>query len=133
MSNESVLMQMLGSTMRYTSQRQTVLAHNIANVDTPGFQAQDLKKLDFSQMAAEASNKLPMRVTSAGHNPGINTKPSYYRAEDDRKTFEISPTGNNVDLEDQMAKVSDTGAQSQIAQTIYKKYTGMYRLALGNR
>lgn len=132
-NNDSTLMQMLGSQMRYMSQRQGVLAQNIANVDTPGYEARDLQKLDFSHMAEQAAGRLQLRSTSPNHLLGISSKPTAYRDTADRKTFEISPTGNNVVLDEQMAKLSETGSQFQISQSLYKKITGMYRMALGNR
>lgn len=131
-NNDSTLMKMLGSQMRYLSQRQGVLAQNISNVDTPGYNARDIKKPDFSTMAEQAAGNLQMRATSPKHLHGTAGKPGAYRDEQDRKTFEISPTGNNVVLDEQMAKISETGSQFQISQSLYKKFTGMYRLALGN-
>ncbi len=131
-NNDSILMQMLGTKMRYTSQRQGVLAQNIANVDTPAYKAQDMKKLDFSKLASSAATKLMMNTTSNKHLSGLQSKPGNFAIMDDRTTMEINPTGNNVTLEDQMAKLSDTGAEFQISQSLYKKFTGMYRMALGN-
>lgn len=130
--SDSVLMTMLNTSMRYDTQRQKVLAENISNLDTPGYRAQDLKKLDFKHMAAEA-HRLEMRATSPKHLSGTLGGSSDYASEEDRKNFEITPTGNSVVLEEQMGKVSDTGASYQISNSLYKKYTAMYRASLGNK
>jgi flagellar basal-body rod protein FlgB len=50
---ESVLTEMIDQKMRYSSQRVSVLAQNIANVDTPGFKAKDVQAPDFNQMLEE--------------------------------------------------------------------------------
>lgn len=132
-STDSTLMQMLTGQMRYMSSRQSVLAQNIANVDTPQYQAQDLKKLDFANLAAAESHRLDLRATSAKHMHGTIDPGTAFAAQKDRDTFEITPVGNNVVLEEQMANISDTGAQFQIANSLFKKFHTMYRAALGNR
>lgn len=133
-NNDSTLMQMLASQMRYMAQRQGVLAQNIANVDTPGYKARDLKKLDFSKMAEVEAGRLAMRQTTGQHLNGTHAvSGDRFRSDSDRKNFEISPTGNSVVLDEQMAKVSDTTTKFQISESLLKKFNGMYRLALGNR
>lgn len=130
---DSALMQMLTGQMRYMSQRQSVLAQNIANLDSPGYKAQDLKKVDFASLVSAASGQLEMRTTSAKHIKDAGSGTGGFATEFQRETFERSPVGNNIVLEEQMAKVSDTGAQYQVASALFKKFTGLYRLALGNR
>ena len=41
--------------MSWLGERQTVLAQNVANADTPGFAARDLKAPDFSRLMAQPS------------------------------------------------------------------------------
>lgn len=130
----SPLMQMLETSMRYNAQRQATLAQNIANVDTPNYKAQDLKKPDFNAMVSgHMGGGMSMTQTSSKHISGTLGGASAFAAMADDNTSEISPTGNNVGLEDQMAKVSDTGAQFSIASSLLKKFESMYRIALGNR
>ncbi len=128
---EPVLNSMMKSHMKYMTERQHVLAQNIANIDTPAYQARDLKKLDFGSMANAMSNKLEMRVTSPKHLSGTGAAPKNFRDEKDKTTFESTPTQNNVVLEDQMAKVSDTGAEYNLSSNMMRKYTQLYRRAAG--
>ena len=123
-------MNMLSTQMRYLTQRQGVLSQNIANIDTPNYKAQDLKKLDFANMASAESNRLEMRATSGKHLTGTGGRGTF-GSQDVRSTFEITPVGNNVGLEEEMAKISRTGADYQVASSMYKKFTTMYRAALG--
>lgn len=139
-SNDSPLMNMLSQQMRFMSQRQGVLAHNIANADTPAYRAQDLKGLDFESMAKGAATgdvqfraAGQLRQTSTKHMGGTLAGASGFRAQEIRDAMEITPVGNNVVLEEEMAKVSDTGAKFQISNSLMKKFTTMYRSALGNR
>jgi flagellar basal-body rod protein FlgB len=130
---EPTLNTLMKGHMKYMTKRQEVLAHNIANIDTPGFKARDLKKVDFGEMATTANTQLDMRVTSPKHLDGtLISGNSRFGTEKDRETFETTPTQNNVVLEDQMGKISDTGAQFQMSSNLMRKYTQLYRKAAGS-
>lgn len=126
------LFSMMKTKMGYLSERQDVLSQNIANVDTPGYQARDLKKLEFENMAMMHANKLAMRATSAAHQQPDRQEPDY-RAEKTRKTYEMSPTKNKVVIEEQMMKVAETSMQYQATTNLYKKMSEMFKTAIGNR
>lgn len=131
MSGDTPLMNMLSGQMRYLTQRQGVLAQNIAQIDTPGYRTQDLAKPDFNAMAGASSGRLAMTTTSPKHLGAAAG--GAISAQEVRETFETTPTGNNVGLEDEMAKISQTGADYQMASSMFKKFTQLYRSALGNR
>ena len=130
--NEPTLNTMLKSHMKYMSERQGVLAQNIANIDTPGYKARDVKKPDFSKMAEATNKRLEMRITSPKHLNGTLGAGSSFDTIKTKDTFETSPTKNNVVLEDQMAKVSDTGSQYQLSSSMMRKFTQLYRKAAGS-
>ena len=60
------LLRLAGSLASYSAQRQSVLAENIANSDTPGYRAKDLRPFGemLEKSASEASH---MRATRPGH------------------------------------------------------------------
>lgn len=130
--NSSSVMKMAKTQMAYNMQRQTLLGSNIANIDTPGFEARDLKKLDFANMADAEANRLEMRATAPKHMPGINPYSGPYRSEKERNTFESTPVGNNVVLEEQMAKVNEVGLQYQLASGVYRKMNNLFKIAIGS-
>jgi flagellar basal-body rod protein FlgB len=125
------LMNMMATKMGYLAERQDVLSHNIANIDTPGYKARDLKELDFKRLAANQANKLKMRMTSSLHSGGMPKMPDDFRDEKTRKTFETTPVENNISLEEQMAKVADTQLEYQKVTNLYRKTTSMFKTALG--
>jgi len=131
--NDSTVMRMATSSMRYNMQRQNELARNIANIDTPGFAARDLKPLDFEHLAAAEANRLNMRATAPTHMEGFSKNSGPFKDEATRRTFESTPLKNNVVLEQQMAKVNETGINYQLASNIYSKMQGMFKIAIGNK
>jgi flagellar basal-body rod protein FlgB len=130
---EPIIVNMLKTQMSYLTERQGLLAQNMSNMDTPGYTEQDLKKVDFAEMARSGNGPtLAMRTASGGTSMnGTLNGNTPFSGEKIRKSFEVTPTGNNVVLEEQMAKISDTGAQFQIASSLYKKFNSLYNTALG--
>ena len=126
------LMSMLRTRMSWLNSRQTLLSQNVANSDTPGYAARDLKPVDFASELACAGPKefSGMAVT----NPRDIALPSGAGAEGDEQQTEAetSPGGNSVSLEEEMIKVADTQAQYQAASNIYSKTIGMMRTAIGS-
>ena len=112
--------------LTWTAQRQTVLAANIANVSTPGFQARDVTS--FAQILSGTGTMAPAQ-TQPGHMSGtvstgvasLTRQPSKVRALD----------GNSVALDEQLTKVADTETTVSLVTTIWKKYVGMFNTALG--
>jgi len=113
--------------MAYLNQRQSVLAENVANTDTPGYKARDLAPISFGDALKQAS--IGMAVTDPHHivppsMAGVNIKT--IKAE----SSETLPNGNNVDVEQQMMEVSKTAVDYQGITSIYKAIGELFNLAL---
>ncbi len=122
---------MLRAKMGWLQARQGVLAENVANANTPKFQAKDLKEISFDDMVSAERPHVATRTTHTAHIPLAPTSsPSPYRVQD-RPDTEVSPSGNSVVLEDQMLKISSNQADFQAATSLYTKSIGMLRIALG--
>jgi flagellar basal-body rod protein FlgB len=117
------------------SERQTLLAQNIANADTPGYKAKDVVEPDFKKMVTDASKnsaqKLPMAITNPSH---ISAHPSAatLKVVNTRTTNELSPNGNNVVIEEEMSKIAANQAEYQKVLNLYSKAVSMFRTAIGN-
>ena len=129
------LLSMLRQRMTWLNQRQDVLSQNVANADTPGFTARDLRPIDFSQELQSASSTITngrtMRLTDPRH---IAVSPSKQSQFDDFETHDVesNPNGNSVSLEMEMIKVSDTQAQFQAAANLYAKAMTLMKTAIGH-
>ncbi|MFK7793431.1 MAG: flagellar basal body rod protein FlgB [Devosiaceae bacterium] len=125
----------LRTQMQWHSARQSVLAENIANADTPGYAARDLQRVNhesqFSVSRPSASS--PVR-TDAKHIEGRAIGGSATGFEDGRQTtFEVTPEGNSVVLEEEVMKMTANQLDYQTAATLYQKSLGMLRTAVGRR
>jgi flagellar basal-body rod protein FlgB len=112
--------------LTWTDRRQAVLARNIANADTPGFKPHDL--LPFAAALEVANTVLPLR-TQPNHLQAMTGAATPGDFVD--RTHTQSPNGNAVALDEQLVKVADTEATHSLVVTIYKKYLGMFGMALG--
>jgi flagellar basal-body rod protein FlgB len=125
------LLQTTKKRLAWLSQRQQVLAKNIANADTPDFRPHDLKP--FTAGDPQAAAALDLKVTRPGHLAGVDRGDAGFADRAQRKPFETSPAGNAVVLEEQMAKVSETQLDHKLATELYRKHLGMFRMAVGSR
>jgi flagellar basal-body rod protein FlgB len=114
--------------LAWLDRRQEVLAQNIANADTPGYAAKDLPS--FAQVLARTGVVAPAR-TDPRHLAGTQGPQPTARAV--RVTPERTPTGNAVQIERELVKVSDTEMHHSLTLGIYRKYLALFRIALGRQ
>ncbi|PPQ34347.1 hypothetical protein CCS01_11285 [Rhodopila globiformis] len=110
----------------WMAQRQAVLAGNIANVNTPGYQARDLTP--FAQVLAGSGTLAPVQ-TQPDHLPG--TLPSGVASVTLQPAKARIIDGNAVALDGQLTKVANTETAQSLVTTIWKKYVSLFDLALG--
>src|SRR5690606_32338192 len=94
--------------MKHAEARSKVLASNIANADTAEYQAKDIKPLDFKAVLknSSSSTSLSAATTNAGHIAlgGKNGASGKFIAREQKDSYEVSPAGNSVVLEEQLMK-----------------------------
>ena len=112
--------------LQWTAQRQSVLAANIANANTPAFQARDVQS--FASVLAGSGSLEPVRTQPAHMTGTIPTGLASFTT-DATKTRSLD--GNSVALDQQLTKVADTETTQELVTTIWKKYMGMFNTALG--
>lgn len=128
------LVGMLKSRMRFLEARQKVLAENVANAETPGFRARDLREPSFRELmtASGGGSGMGVATTSPMHIAGSGSGDANFgsrRAE----TFETTPDRNSVVLEDEMMKVAETQQDYQLVSMLYTKSLSLLKLAVQRR
>lgn len=126
------LVGMLKQRMSWHEQRQGVLAQNVANADTPGYKARDLKDLTFPELVGKgAAGGVAMVATDARHiGPSSGASDA---SSERRKPFEVTPQGNAVVLEDEVMRVAQNVSDYQMVADLYGRGLGMLKMAVGRR
>lgn len=96
--------------LRLRSQRMSVLSSNLANADTPGYKARDLKFDDALRDAAGVPKGLQPARTHAGH---LNLSGSGGARELYRVPEQPSLDGNTVNTEAERVKFMENAVQYQ--------------------
>jgi len=116
--------------LAHASQRNAVVARNIAHADTPGFKAQDVAAFDRERVLAATGAAAPT-ATRPGHAVG-QVPPGRLEVEvRDAPATDESPDGNTVSLEEQMVQAAETRGQFELAATLYAKHLSLLRTAIG--
>lgn len=121
----------IGRKMSWLGQRQSVLAGNIANADTPDYAPQDMKSGPFARMLTRSIERVTPASTDPAHMAGTADKGRQPESEEQRRRYETAPSGNAVVLEEQLVKVAETQMDYQLMSNLYRKHLGMIRTALG--
>ena len=108
----------------WVNRRQELLAQNVANANTPGYEARDLKP--FQSFLDKTT--VPLAATNPLHLAAL---PGTTGAAESDIVAERAPDGNAVSLDSELTKLADTGNMHELATNLYTKYLGMFRLALG--
>lgn len=108
--------------MSYLDRRSAVLAENIANADTPGWQSHDLQPFTVAlgKVGVEPVRTNPLHLAGTSvRDPALQLL-----------TGEREPDGNAVRLDVELKKVADTDSAHMLVTDLYKKYLGMFRTAM---
>ena len=128
------LFAMLRGRMSYLSERQKVIAENVANANTPGYAPHDLKPFSFqAQMqaqAAPASGGSSMAVTEPGHMLPPHARKATEAKPVTTKDSETTLDGNSVVLEEEMLKMGQARMDYDAAIGFYEKSLNLIRTAI---
>ena len=124
----------LKSRMQFHNARQVVLAENVANAETPGYLARDVQRPDFARMVQGGPMRGPQQVTmpvrtDSMHLAGLPSANGLRQEE--ARSFEITPEGNSVILEEEMMKMAQNQMDHQMATSIYSRGMALLRTAVG--
>jgi flagellar basal-body rod protein FlgB len=123
------LFSMLRSRMHWGQERQRVLAENVANADTPNYRPQDLAPPTFER--TKVAGSIALARTEPGHMAPAGDRHSRFAAT--RAGYEVRPTGNAVNLEDEMIKVAANQMDFQQVATLYTRSLSLLKSAVGKR
>lgn len=127
---------MLRSRMGYLSERQRVIAENVANASTPSFTPSDLKPFSFTSKlqaatAGGAASATGVSVTQPGHMqpPGASKVGGATVKAVKKKDSETTLDGNSVVLEEEMMKLTEARMDYDAAVGFYQKSLDILKMA----
>ena len=121
-------MHMARSMGSHAASRQTAVARNVANADTPGYRATDLRGFadsyrDGAAMGLRATRPQHVQADAWGSTAGALIDAG----------GEPSPNGNTVSLEDEMVRQADARREFDLSLQVYQSGLSLLRTSLGRR
>lgn len=131
MFNDLAIFKTASALAAHASSRQSIIARNIANADTPGYAARDLATFSDLQDATRPSvGPRGLQTSRSGHLARSHFGAAA-GAEETRTPGDASPNGNTVSLETEMIKATEVRQQHDLALATYRGGLELLRTALG--
>lgn len=112
--------------------RQALVSQNIANADTPGYHAKDIKP--FTEVFSEGANPGAMRASRAQHLNGAgSSQDGSMKWATTTSEAGSDPNDNSVSLEEEMLKGVEVKRQHDRALAIYKSSMNVLRASIRDR
>ncbi len=106
----------------WLSARQAIVAENIVNANTPGFEARDVapfdQVLDATSTEMASSSDLHLSMAAFAQRGAIKDKAT--------DTWETTLSGNSVSLESEMIKAGDIRTAFTLNANVVKAFHGMW-------
>lgn len=115
------LFQLADRRLAWVDKRQQVLAQNVANANTPGYEPRDLASFGGVLKSLGMTTTSPVHIAAAG-----DAARSAVSGVPDR-----APGGNAVSIEREMSKVADTAGIQELVLNLERGYMGMFRTVIG--
>jgi flagellar basal-body rod protein FlgB len=131
--NPNTTNELLRSYLKLASFKHKILANNVANINTPGYKANEVatpQKAEDLQNVAK-SKKLRLTTTSNKHLAGYNQQYHNFAVNKLKDPDELKPNGNNVSLSQQLTKISQNQINYDTALQAYKSSSGLITSVLG--
>ena len=114
------LFELASSQARYLELRQSTIATNVANANTPGFRARDVepfnKVLDGTPVRLAPTSPSHMQLSAAETDTRATAK---------KDSWEVVHSGNSVSLEQEMIKGSDVNRDYSMNSAIVRSFHRM--------
>lgn len=123
------LFQTMTHKLDYITVRHTLLAQNVANADTPGYEAHDLKTFTDALRTVQPASMLATHGRHMVAELGNTT----FREDSRVEGWEVVPSGNEVTLEEQMIRAADNSREHQLTTQLMKKHVTMLKATLSTR
>ncbi len=121
----------LAKTLDFRTQKQTVISSNIANAETPGYQA---KTIDFEDSLARALtlDEAPMDQSAAGHMTAGGEVNSVVAEIYNNPNNVVREDGNTVNRDEEMVALAENQIMYNAAAELVKKKLALLRYSISD-
>lgn len=113
-----------GLALNGLSRRRDVISQNIANVDTPGYKAQQLSFESALQSAIKKESSISLATTNPGHIGLSGFGTNGFNTISPRPGGTTRADNNNVDIDSELTQLTETGLRYQaLTNVVGKKFT----------
>lgn len=131
----------LRAMLSFASQRQQLIAHNIANLETPNFQPVDVSPQTFQAALADAVDERRSRNGGMHGNIAIDRTQEFEQGSNEALILRprspvagvLAHDRNSSDLESTMQSLVENAATFRVAADLYRARTGVLKKAIGER
>ena len=114
------LFELASSQARYLELRQSTIATNVANANTPGFKARDVEPFN------KVLDGMPVRLaTTSPSHLQLSAAESDTRPTAKKDSWEVVHSGNSVSLEQEMIKGSDVSRDYSMNSAVVRSFHRM--------
>jgi flagellar basal-body rod protein FlgB len=114
------LFELASSQARYLELRQSTIATNVANANTPGFKARDVEPFN------KVLDGMPVRLaTTSPSHLQLSPAESDTRATAKKDSWDVVHSGNSVSLEQEMIKGSDVSRDYSMNSAVVRSFHRM--------
>ena len=115
------------------SMKHNLIISNVANMDTPNYKAFDIIIKEEFEKAMGAGKNIKLEKTESGHLAGRERYLGDVKSRAiDTQPFSVECDGNSVDIDREMANLSENNLMyNALAQIISKKFEGLKNVIKG--
>jgi len=119
------LFELASSQARWLELRQSTIATNVANANTPGFKARDVEPFN------KVLDAMPVRLaTTSPTHMQLSATETDTRATAKKDSWEVVHSGNSVSLEQEMLKAGDINRDYSLNTAIVKSFHRMFMTSM---
>ena len=121
---------LLKKTLDLYLQKNSVISSNIANADTPGYKAVDLKFDEQLRTAIGSGNQIKVKATQRGHFTSDIKQIDKITPIVSEESDPARPDGNNVKIEKEMSKLVETQLMYILLSRQFQKEAAYFAMLL---
>jgi flagellar basal-body rod protein FlgB len=127
---DSSTMRGLTTALGGLSKRQNAISNNIANVETPGYRAQEVSfEASLNKLLSNGVELMGLETTHGDHidaRPRLNGRVDGIAQQHESSSAALRNDGNNVDVEREMALLSETSIRfAAVSQIVANRYASL--------